>query len=1072
MIVTKGEPKPKRAKVSALQVPPPPEPFPQLALAPLSLTAFPRPVAYLDFELRSRINLVKAGAHRYAADPSTEVLCAAYTIDAGEVQIWHAGDDDSAIRHAITSAGCVVAHGAIFERAIIADVMVPRFGWPSPRPEQWRCTQTMAQAAAFPALLEMAAKALLLPGKDAEGEKLMHAMTKPRRPREDEDPAGIYWNDSAEARHRLGQYCMRDIEVERVICHALPPLTESELALWHLSEVINQRGLPVDIALATAARALVWQEQKAINAELAELTGGEVTSINQVKKIAELLRQRGHAVEKLGKRNVAALLAHGPAADIKRILELRQSGAKASAAKLESLFAGVDPDHRLRGCYRFHAASTGRWGGMRFQPQNLTRAPPPSGAIEAVLSGDLARVRAFGPPLAIIGGLNKAMVCAPPERELLGADFASIESRILSWLAGETWKLDLYRKFDATEDPALEPYCVVASQMFGRPVTPDNKEERQLGKYGELSCGFGGALGAWRRIAPDDKRDDAAIQRNIADWRNAHPNVVRYWRRLEGAAHRCLRTGLPQTLGTVAFSMQAGALLMTLPSGRAIRYPEAKLVAGKFEGMMEIAFKDNAKGRWSEGRAWSGTLVENLVQGVARCLLGEALQRLAAAGFAIVVHTHDEVVAEVPQGCGDLNEFAQLLLTLPTWAENLPLAAKAWRRQRLAEVSDALGDHAVAPLDEAEPGIEDEPDISEDEPEDESQTSDAVLDVLDEMPPVTPEPPPWEGEAEPACEIPATPTITTPIAAPSVKSITADALFDDLVDAANRPSGGKIACPFHADTSPSMHVYPDGHVYCYSCKFRGDHVEIPMMLAGLTRDQATAALANRSGKVVAIRPRLTPAPIDPERTLRAAAGIWQAGKPIAGTLAIRYLAEIRGINVDALPDDVNATLRFHPHCPFDGRTVPALVALFRDVVSNEPAGIHRIALPPEVFAGAKVERKSLGCWPSPRAIKLWPATDRLFLGEGIETVLAAATVFNMRPAWAAGNTSNIAKFPVLRRVKLVLLVDNDQAGRKAANACRHRFQAAGRELRRLLPRQPGADFNDLILERQRQGVPT
>jgi hypothetical protein len=152
--------------------------------------------------------------------------------------------------------------------------------------------------------------------------------------------------------------------------------------------------------------------------------------------------------------------------------------------------------------------------------------------------------------------------------------------------------------------------------------------------------------------------------------------------------------------------------------------------------------------------------------------------------------------------------------------------------------------------------------------------------------------------------------------------------------------------------------------------------------------------------------------------------------------------------------------------------VPALVALFRDVISNEPAGIHRIALPPEVFTGAKVERRTLGSWPAPRAVKIWPATDKLYLGEGIETVLAAATVLNKRPAWAAGHTGNIAKFPVLRRIDLTLLVDNDPAGLKAAAACRRRYQEAGCECRRLLPQQPGADFNDVILKRQRQAVPT
>src|SRR5262249_51762736 len=155
----------------------------------------------------------------------------------------------------IASAGSVVAHNAAFERAIIANVMAPRFGWPLLRPEQWRCALAMALAAALPASLDMAAKALQLPGKDAAAEKLMRAMTKPRRPRDNEDPAGIYWNDSPEARDRLAQYCVRDVEVERAICHALPPLAESELTKWLLSEVINQRGFHADIALATAAQA-------------------------------------------------------------------------------------------------------------------------------------------------------------------------------------------------------------------------------------------------------------------------------------------------------------------------------------------------------------------------------------------------------------------------------------------------------------------------------------------------------------------------------------------------------------------------------------------------------------------------------------------------------------------------------------------------------------------------------------------------------------------------------------------------------------------------------------------------
>ena len=189
-------------------------------------------------------------------------------------------------------------------------------------------------------------------------------------------------------------------------------------------------------------------------------------------------------------------------------------------------------------------------------------------------------------------------------------------------------------------------------------------------------------------------------------------------------------------------------------------------------------------------------------------------------------------------------------------------------------------------------------------------------------------------------------------------------------------------------------------------------------------------------------------------------------------MAIRYLSEVRGINVDALPADI--PLRFHPRCTFSpGKRLPCLVALYQDVESDEPAGIHRIALTPEMFAGGAVERRSLGRWPKPRAIKLWRSADRLFLGEGIETTLAAATRLHyrgthMRPAWAAGSSGNISNFPILPNVEeLRLLVDHDPAGEACAEACRQRWQTAGRAVVRLRPQQPGADFNDVVLDKLR-----
>ena len=287
-----------------------------------------------------------------------------------------------------------------------------------------------------------------------------------------------------------------------------------------------------------------------------------------------------------------------------------------------------------------------------------------------------------------------------------------------------------------------------------------------------------------------------------------------------------------------------------------------------------------------------------------------------------------------------------------------------------------------------------------------------------------------------------------------------DLIGEQLID-------GKIRCPFHADDTPSLHVYDD-HYYCFGCGAHGNHLDWLRNAEGLNDDAAFEALLNWQGRIAPPR-RET----DAARTLKFALALWKAATPIAGTLAIRYLAEVRGIDTDLLPTD--APLQFHPRCPFGrGQRLPCLIALYRDVETDAPAGIHRIALTPEVFAGAEVQRMSLGTWPRPRVIKLWPATDQLFLGEGLETVLAAATRLQyrgapMQPAWAAGPGNNLGKIPAVAGVEqLRILVDHDLDGQGDvfANNCRQLWCSAGRDVVRLRPPR-GMDFNDVVLEKLR-----
>jgi DNA polymerase len=644
------------------------------------------PVLFRDIETRSTLQLPDVGAWKYSGDASTDVWCICYAVDDEPVKIWVPGEPipEGFISAATDPSWLIVAHNDAFERAIEERLLAPRYGWPLVPIERHRCTMAMSLASALPAKLERVAEALQLPfRKDAEGHRLMLQMSRPRKPRPGEDPASTYWIDDPEKLRRLVAYCVRDVEIERELHRRVQPLSEPEQALWVLDATINARGFAVDLELGAAERALVLERRGAINAELAELTGGQITSIAQVGRLTDYLRGRGHDVAGVGKRNIAAVLAHEPDEDIVRILCLRQEGGKASASKLDALFAMANGD-RIHGALRYHGAATGRWSGTGFQPHNLAKAQldDPEAAITAVLSGDLKRVAAIGPPLEVIGSLSRSLICAAPGKVLISADYSAVESRVLAWLAGETWKLDAYRKFDATGDPALEPYCVTASKILGRAVTPEDEAGRQIGKICDLAFGYGGALGAFKKFAPDADYTEVQIVTFNKQWRVAHKQVVKLW----GDLHRMLLravAGKPQELKNLRAEMRAGTLYLRLPSGRELAYPEAHIEAGQYSD--EIVSKDNALGKWRDARGWHGTFTENAVQAISRDLLAAAMLRLEAAGYPIVLHVHDEIVAEVPEGFGSADEFAKLMTTLPAWAEGLPLVAKARVSKRYAK---------------------------------------------------------------------------------------------------------------------------------------------------------------------------------------------------------------------------------------------------------------------------------------------------------------------------------------------------------------------------------------------------
>jgi len=651
-------------------------------------------VLYRDIETRSKISLKKVGAHKYATDPSTEVLCVTYAVDDDPVQRWRPADPvpQEFIEAAASQIWVVVAHNDAFESAIEQHVLHARHNWPLVPLERHRCTMAMSLAAGLPARLGAVADVLDLEHrKDAAGERLMHQISKPRKPRQGEDPAGTYWFDDQVRLDRLYSYCEQDGEVARELYNRLPPLSPDEQALWALSSQINERGFHVDRQFAEAARRIAQAAAPELDAELAELTAGAVTGIYQVARMLQWLQEQGCTVQTLGRKTVEKLLEQaGLPPAVHRMLDLRLGGAQAATKKIDALLARARDDDRVRGAFRYHGAATGRWAGEGFQPQNLKR--PVVGdlvaAIDAVATGDYQHVKKLYPqPLAVVGDCSRSMIDAAPGHALIGADFSAVESRVLAWLAGEGWKLDAYRRFDATRDPRDEPYCETACKIFRVPSGSYTKDapERSVGKTCDLAFGYQGGLNAWRNFEPD-KFTDAEVETFKAEWRGAHPKIKQFWHDIDRAALLAVRErGQVVHCGRIDLKFIGAFLQLRLPSGRKISYPLPRIIEDK-NGKHRVVFADNAAGQFSDCRhgqgAYGGLWTENIVSGIARDLLAEAMLRVEGAGYPIVLHVHDEIVCEVPIGFGSTEEFTRLMTRKPAWALELPIAASAWSGPR------------------------------------------------------------------------------------------------------------------------------------------------------------------------------------------------------------------------------------------------------------------------------------------------------------------------------------------------------------------------------------------------------
>jgi DNA polymerase len=997
-----------------------------------------------DYETRSQLLLKAVGSWKYSTHASTDTWCCGYAVDDGPIELWIPGDPvpPAFIEAANNPDWLVAAFGDGFERAIERHIMGPRYGWPEISIERHRCLQASALALALPASLSGVADALQVDQlKDQTGRRNMLAMSRPRKRRAGEDPNKIYWLDDTERRAQLYAYAKQDVATERALYHRIGFLPPAEQAHWILDATINDRGIYLDRKLLDAAIKIAEAARHEIDEELLSLTAGAVSSINQTAKVLAWLTVNGCTIANLQKDTLQKALNQAeipPAA--RRAMELRLDGAHAAALKLHTMRNWMSDDDRIRGCFRYHGASPGRFTSLGVQAQNMKRpgVKDMPAAIEAVGTGDLNHLRnRYAQPMSVIGDIARALVCAPAGRKLIIADFSGIESRMTAWVSGQQSKLDQWATFDRSGNPEDEPYHITGHKIFGLP----KDRAREPGKTGDLAFGYMGGLGAWLKLAPPgDTSTEIEIKRRQQTWRRAHPHTVRFWHALDRAAKTAVRhPGRIVSCRCLAFRYCADSFLrMRLPNGRKIAYPFPKLKTNH-RGDTAVVFMDNQKGRWGENRhghgAYPGTWMENAVQAIARDLFIEAMQRLEAAGYGIVLHAHDEAVAEVPADFGSVADFLQIFTASPAWASGLPVAAKARVGDRWCKFSKPEATSEPEPEDEPTPGG-----LTDDDDGDAKSMLEAAPGRLERDS--------WEGDVQ--CQARRTTTVRA-----------------SLIDLIGEPlAAGKICCPFHDDSTPSLHVYDD-HFHCYGCGAHGDTIDWLMIVEGLDRDAALQVLEHSPSNPTP-RPssRSIETPADSEAKRRRALQLWRQSQPIAGTLAERYLTEHRGIDLTALPDAATS-LRFHPRCPFGSTTRhPCLIALRRDAVSDEPVSIHRIALTPDA---RKIGRRLLG---SGGVVKLYPVSDHLVVGEGIETTLAAATRISrwgslLQPAWSAVDAGRLGSLPLIDGVeRLVILVDHDLngAGQAAALRCAERWSRAGREVVRLTPKRQGFDFNDLVRE--------
>lgn len=650
----------------------------------------------IDLETYSDVNLKKAGLYRYVQSPAFEILLFAYSFDGAPTQVIDMAQGEKIpleVIHALTDPQCLKhAYNAAFEWYCLSKYMGAQLP-----PSQWRDTMLHGLYAGYTAGLDATGRALGIPEdkqKLTTGKALIRYFCVPCKPTKSNGGRTRNYPHHDPEKWELfktynGQDVVAEMEIERRL--SVFPVPDFVQKQWETDLLINARGVAVDMDFCEGALELGETIRAQLTDEAVQLSG--LQNPNSVKQLARWLSaETGDDITSLRKETIKELLGRDNADHVQRMLEIRQELGKTSTKKYDAIEAAVCDDGRVRGLLQFYGANrTGRWAGRLVQVQNLPRTytEPLEFARELVKGRKLDALRTvYGSPNDTLSQLIRTAFVAAPGNVLIDADFSAIEARVISWLADEEWRLEVFRTHGKI-------YEASASQMFGVPLERIKKGNpeyslRQRGKVAELALGYQGGVPAMRQMdtgklladLPDEEIKDI-----VDKWRNTNPKIRNLWYSFNDAAIRVIQNGGSLRVRCCTFARECdcirGTTCMTisLPSGRKLYYVEPAVGENRWGGPSITYMGVNDKNKWGRIETYGGKLVENVVQAIARDCLAQAIEHLEAAGLPVVFHIHDEVVidtAAFDTNDAMLDKVVKIMSTPIPWAEGLPLGADGW----------------------------------------------------------------------------------------------------------------------------------------------------------------------------------------------------------------------------------------------------------------------------------------------------------------------------------------------------------------------------------------------------------